>query len=77
VTRIVWSPRALHELEMIRDYIPHDSALYAGLVVQPIVASVERLPRTATPPPRVAPTRRLRGRLRFGGPNGCSGRARS
>ena len=28
---------------MIRDYIAHDSALYAGLVVQRIVASVERL----------------------------------
>jgi addiction module RelE/StbE family toxin len=43
VTRIGWSPRALHDLETIRDYIAQDSALYAGLVVQRIVASVERL----------------------------------
>lgn len=43
MNRLAWSPRALHDLEAIRDFIALDSPLYAGLVVQRIVASVERL----------------------------------
>jgi toxin ParE1/3/4 len=43
VTRILWSPQALLDLESIRDYISHDSPRYAELVVQRLVAAVERL----------------------------------
>jgi toxin ParE1/3/4 len=43
VNRVVWSPQALHDLESVRDYIAQDSPTYATLVVQRIVASVERL----------------------------------
>jgi plasmid stabilization system protein ParE len=34
VTRIVWSPQSLADLESIRDYIARDSHRYAELVVQ-------------------------------------------
>jgi addiction module RelE/StbE family toxin len=43
VNQIAWSPRALRDLESIREYTAQDSHLYAELVVQRIVASVERL----------------------------------
>jgi addiction module RelE/StbE family toxin len=43
VNRVIWSPQALHDLESVRDYIAQDSSTYATLVVQRIVASVERL----------------------------------
>jgi len=43
VSRVIWSPQALRDLESIRDLIAQDSPLYAGLVVQRLVASVERL----------------------------------
>jgi toxin ParE1/3/4 len=43
VSRISWSPQALRELEAIRDYIAVDSPRYAELVVDRIVAAVERL----------------------------------
>jgi plasmid stabilization system protein ParE len=43
VSRVIWSPQALHDLESIRDFIARDSPLYAGLVIQRLVASVERL----------------------------------
>jgi addiction module RelE/StbE family toxin len=43
VTRILWSPQALLDLESIRDYIARDSPRYAELVVRRLVAAVERL----------------------------------
>ena len=43
MTRIVWSPQALGDLESIRDYIAHDSPRYADLVVRRLVAAVGRL----------------------------------
>ena len=43
MTRIVWSPQALADLESIREYIAHDSTRYAQLVVRRLVAAVERL----------------------------------
>jgi len=43
VTRIIWSPQALLDLESIRAYIAHDSPRYAELVVRRLVMAVERL----------------------------------
>jgi addiction module RelE/StbE family toxin len=43
VTRILWSPQSLLDLESIRDYIARDSPPYAELVVRRLVAAVERL----------------------------------
>jgi len=43
VTRILWSPQALSDLESIRDYIAHDSPRYAELVLRRLVAAVDRL----------------------------------
>lgn len=43
MTRIVWSPQALQDIESIREYIAQDSHRYAELVVGRIIASVERL----------------------------------
>jgi addiction module RelE/StbE family toxin len=43
VTPVVWSPQAVRDLETIRDYIAVDSTKYADLVVQRLVAAVERL----------------------------------
>jgi addiction module RelE/StbE family toxin len=43
VTRILWSPQALLDLEAIRDYIARDSPRYAELVLRRLVAAVERL----------------------------------
>ena len=43
MTTISWSPQALLDLESIRSYIAHDSAMYADLMVSRIIASVERL----------------------------------
>jgi plasmid stabilization system protein ParE len=43
VSRVIWSPQALHDLESIRDFIARDSPRYAGLVIQRLVASVDRL----------------------------------
>jgi plasmid stabilization system protein ParE len=37
VTRILWSPQALLDVESIRDYISHDSARNAELVVRRLV----------------------------------------
>ena len=45
MTELIWSPQALRDLESIRDYIAADSPHYAGLVVERIVAGVERLRR--------------------------------
>ncbi len=43
MTIIIWSPQSLQDLEAIRGYITQDSPRYAALVVQRIVAVVERL----------------------------------
>lgn len=43
MTRLLWSPQALRDLEAIRDYIAIDSPRYAALVVERLVAGVERL----------------------------------
>lgn len=43
MTRILWSPQALLDVESIRNYISHDSARYAELVVRRLVAAVGRL----------------------------------
>lgn len=43
MTTIIWSPQSLQDLEAIRGYIAQDSPRYAALVVQRIVAVVERL----------------------------------
>jgi len=43
VTAITWSPQSLRDLEGIRAYIAQDSPRYAELVVQRIVAAIERL----------------------------------
>jgi len=43
VTPITWSPQSLRDLEGIRAYVAQDSRRYADLVVQRIVAGVERL----------------------------------
>jgi addiction module RelE/StbE family toxin len=43
VTKIIWSPRSLRDVESIRDYIAQDSPQIADLVVRRIVNSVERL----------------------------------
>lgn len=43
MSAIVWSPRALSDVEAIRDYVGLDSPTYADLVVRRIVDSVERL----------------------------------
>ena len=43
MTAIIWSPQSLLDLEGIRAYVAQDSPRYAQLVVQRIVAAVERL----------------------------------
>ena len=43
MTRIIWSPQALRDVESLRAYIAEDSPQYADLVVRRIVACVERL----------------------------------
>ena len=43
MTRILWSPQALSDLESIRDYIARDSPRYAELVLQRLVAAVDQL----------------------------------
>jgi addiction module RelE/StbE family toxin len=43
VTKLIWSPQALRDLEAIRDYVATDSPRYAALVVERIVQGVERL----------------------------------
>ena len=42
--RLIWSPRALAELEDIADYIAKDSPLYARMVVRRIIERTGVLP---------------------------------
>jgi hypothetical protein len=41
VTRILWSPQALLDVESIRDYIARDSRRYAELVIRRPIVGVE------------------------------------
>lgn len=43
MTRVVWAPQAIQDVEAIRTYVARDSAYYADLVVERLVAAVERL----------------------------------
>jgi addiction module RelE/StbE family toxin len=43
VTKLIWSPQSLRDLEIIRDYVARDSPHYAALVVERIIQGVERL----------------------------------
>lgn len=43
MTKIVWAPQAIQDVEAIRAHIARDSNLYADLVVERVVAAVERL----------------------------------
>ena len=54
---LAWSPRALADLDEIRDYISVDSRAYADLTLRRLVASVERL-QTFPDSGRMGPERR-------------------
>ena len=43
MTRLVWAPQAIEDVEAIRAYVARDSPHYADLVVERIVAAVARL----------------------------------
>ena len=43
MTRLVWTPQALADVEAIRDYIRRDSPRYAEMAVARIILAVERL----------------------------------
>jgi plasmid stabilization system protein ParE len=43
VSRLIWSPRSVADLEAIREHIASDSDLYAGLVISRLVAAPGRL----------------------------------
>ena len=43
MTELIWSPRAVADLEEIRAFIDTDSPAWADLTVRRIVAAVERL----------------------------------
>jgi len=43
VAEVTWSPQAIEDLESTKSYVAHDSPHYAGLLVQRLVAAVERL----------------------------------
>jgi len=43
VTRVVWAPQAIEDVEAIRAYVARDSVHYADLLVERIVAAVSRL----------------------------------
>jgi plasmid stabilization system protein ParE len=43
VTRVTWAPQAVEDVEAIRAYVARDSAHYADLLVQRIIAAVARL----------------------------------
>jgi addiction module RelE/StbE family toxin len=57
VRKLIWSPQALRDLEGIRDYIAADSSRYAALVIERIIAGVERL-STFPESGRIVPERR-------------------
>jgi toxin ParE1/3/4 len=44
-SRVVWSRRALHDLESIADYIAQDSPAYASVVLKTIINQTRTLSR--------------------------------
>ena len=63
MTRIVWAPQAVEDVEAIRVYVARDSPHYADLVVEQIVAAVallESSPRSGRVVPEVAASRSAR-----------------
>ncbi len=56
MTVIRWSPQAVRDVELIREYIAQDSPRYADLVAARIIASVDRL-RAFPQSGRVVPER--------------------
>lgn len=56
MSRVIWAPQAIQDVEAIRAYVARDSTHYAGLVVERIVAAVGRLennPRSGRMVPEV------------------------
>lgn len=43
MTAIRWTEQAIADLEAIRDYVARDSAKYAALLVERLIASMERV----------------------------------
>ena len=43
MSRLIWSPRSVADVEAIREHIASDSDLYAGLVISRLVAAPDRL----------------------------------
>jgi len=43
VTQVVWAPQAIQDVEAIRAHVGRDSLHYADLLVQRLIAAVERL----------------------------------
>lgn len=43
MTPVIWAPQAIEDVEAIRTYVSRDSAHYADLLVERIVAAVGRL----------------------------------
>ena len=41
--RLIWAPQAIEDVEAIRTYVARDSEQYANLLVERIVAAVDRL----------------------------------
>ena len=44
MTPLIWTRRAIEDIQSIRQFIAQDSPHYAELVTQRLIASVERLP---------------------------------
>ena len=56
MTRIVWAPQAVEDVEAIRTCVAHDSPHYADLAVERIVAAVallESSPRSGRVVPEI------------------------
>ncbi len=56
MTRVVWAPQALEDVEAIRRYLSRDSAHYAEFLVARIIAAADRLekhPRSGRVVPEV------------------------
>ena len=43
MTQVVWAPQAIQDVEAIRAHVGRDSPHYADLLVQRLIAAVERL----------------------------------
>lgn len=56
MTPVIWAPQAIEDVQAIRSYVARDSAHYADLLVERIVAAVSRLetfPRSGRVVPEV------------------------